>query len=186
MDSEPSNEPDFTGSILVAAPTLMDPHFRRSILILTRHEKTEGALGVILNRPCDSTLGDLTDSHDNLKNVPVFEGGPVEQHQLILARILLAGSEAQFESLDRKSLPDHPSLSDNNGFRAFVGYAGWSAGQLEEEIQENSWVIIPPTAYLLKPVHSKEEGISRWRGIMRELSPWHHLLSEAPDDLSLN
>ena len=174
---------DLTGSLLVAVPTLLDPNFRRAIIFLTRHETKEGALGVILNRPSGRTLGDLTESPDDLKKVPVFEGGPVEQQQLLLARILLMEQGARFESYDRE---ESDSMSDNRGFRAFSGYAGWSEGQLESEIKEKSWLILPPTAPLLRTVITPEEGTARWRGIMRELGPWYRLLAAAPDDLSLN
>jgi len=104
----PTSPSNFTGSILVAVPTLIDPHFRRSILFITRHEKEEGAFGVILNRPCGQTLGECSDPPEQLRDVPVFEGGPVEREQLLLARIQLMEKEeeegddrARFESLDR-------------------------------------------------------------------------------------
>lgn len=187
----PSEPNDLTGSLLVAVPTLLDPNFRRTIILLTRHESKEGALGVILNRPCGTTLGDLAQSPDDLKQVPVFEGGPVEQQHLLLARILLIENGARFESFDRDDAaadtPTHEStMSDNHGFRAFTGYAGWSAGQLEGEIREKSWLILPPTAPLLSEVNTPAEGEARWRAIMKELGPWYRLLAAAPDDLSLN
>lgn len=183
MNTPQNEHADLTGSLLVAVPTLLDPNFRRSIIFLTRHETKEGALGVILNRPSGRTLGELTESPDDLKEVPVFEGGPVEQQQLLLARILLMEQGVRFESFDQE---ESLSMADNRGFRAFTGYAGWSEGQLESEIRQKSWLILPPTAPLLKAVTTPEEGLSRWRGIMRELGPWYRLLAEAPDDLSLN
>lgn len=183
MDPHQPPLSDLTGSLLVAVPTLLDPNFRRTIILLTRHETKEGALGVILNRPSGRTLGELTESPDDLKEVPVFEGGPVEQQQLLLARILLIENGARFESFAQE---ESESMSDNRGFRAFTGYAGWSAGQLEAEIGEKSWLILPPTTALLAAVETPEEGNARWRGIMRELGPSYRLLAEAPDDLSLN
>ena len=189
MDPKQSGHTNLTGSLLVAVPSLLDPSFRRTIVFLTRHEEEEGALGVILNRPCQRTLEEITDPPEDLKHVPVFEGGPVETNHLLLARILLMESGARFESFggegERPDLPD--SLrSDHQGFRAFTGYAGWSAGQLEAELKEKSWLILPPTATLLRAVDTPEEGVARWRNIMRELGPWYRLLAEAPDDLSLN
>lgn len=180
---------DLTGSLLVAVPTLLDPNFRRSIIFITRHEGSEGALGVILNRPRGTTLGELTEAPDELHGVPVFEGGPVEQQHLLLARILLMEQGASFESFtEEETIKEQHSetMSCNGGYRAFTGHAGWSAGQLEGEIKEKSWLILPPSASLLQTVKTQEEGASRWRGIMRELGPWYRLLAEAPDDLSLN
>ena len=178
---------DLTGSLLVATPTLLDPNFRRTIIFVTRHEIENGALGVILNRPCGRTLGEIADSPDPLKKVPVFEGGPVEQQQLLLARIHLMEQGARFESFGH----DHTCAADETfanhvNFRAFTGYAGWSEGQLEAEIRERSWLILPPTALLLSMVTTADEGVSRWRGIMRELGSFYRLLAEAPDDPSRN
>ena len=193
MDLRLTNQADLTGSLLVSAPSLLDPNFRRTIIFLTHHEVEEGALGVILNRPSGRTLGELTESPDGLKDVPVFEGGPVELQHLLLARILLMGNGARFESFveEEKNVlisdaSKSNSMSDIQGFRAFAGYAGWSAGQLENEIKEKSWLILPPTAPLLKAVNTLEEGAASWRSIMRELGPLYRLLAEAPDDLSLN
>jgi len=186
MDHRQLGQANLTGSLLVAVPTLIDPSFRRTIVFLTRHEQEDGALGVILNRPCQRTLGEVTDPPEDLKNVPVFEGGPVETNHLLLARILLMESGARFESFAREEVQSETQLCDQQGFRAFTGYAGWSAGQLEREVKEKSWLILPPTQALLQTVHTPEEGISRWRNIMRELGPLYRLLAEAPDDLSLN
>ncbi len=183
MDPNQTEQRDLTASLLVAVPTLQDPNFRRSIIFITRHESKEGAIGVILNRPCGRTLGELTESPEDLQEVPVFEGGPVEQQHLLLARILLQENGARFESFDRD---ERETMSDIHGFRAFTGYAGWSAGQLEAEIGEKSWLILPPSASLLSAVKTPEEGIARWRSIVREIDPWFRLLAEAPDDLSLN
>ncbi len=179
---------DLTGSLLVAMPTLLDPNFRRTILFIARHEEEEGAMGVILNRPQGRILSDLDDSTpEPIGRVPVFEGGPVERHQLILARMTLLESGARFESLGREDSSLAVSgTGAEDSMRAFVGYAGWSAGQLEREIAEKSWLIMPPEPALLETPESSEDGASTWRGIMKNLGPWFHLLSMAPDDLGLN
>lgn len=179
---------DLTGSLLVAMPTLLDPNFRRTILFIARHEAEEGAMGVILNRPQGRILSDLDDSTpEPIGNVPVFEGGPVERHQLILARMTLLECGARFESLGREdSSLVAPDSGAEDSMRAFVGYAGWSAGQLEREIAEKSWLIMKPQPPLLETPGSSEEGANTWRGIMKKMGPWYHLMAEAPDDLSLN
>ena len=178
---------DLTGSLLVATPSLVDPNFRRTIIFVTRHEATDGALGVILNRPSGTNLGNLTDSPESLKKVPVFEGGPVEQQQILLARIHVMELGASFETFGQKyERSDEENFLGHHDLRAFNGYAGWSEGQLEDEIRENSWLTIPPTASLLSAIQTPEEGLSRWRGIMKELSPVYRLLAEAPDDPSMN
>jgi hypothetical protein len=104
-------------------------------------------------------------------------------HGVMRKLSLLMENGARFESFGRE---EQETMSDNQGFRAFTGYAGWSAGQLEAEIGEKSWLILPPSAPLLSTVNTTEEGIARWRSIMKEVDPWYRLLAEAPDDLSLN
>ena len=181
-----AEQADLTGFLLVALPSLLDPNFRRTILFVVRHDPAEGAMGVILNRPTDALLPDLdTGAPEGLGEVPVFEGGPVERHQLILARMAAFGNGANFKALGREDCGPFQDAPVGE-LRAFAGYAGWSAGQLEREITEKSSVVMPPSADLLAAVSSHGEGKALWCGLMRKLGPWHHLMAVAPDDLSLN
>jgi putative transcriptional regulator len=182
-ESQPAN---LTGSLLVATPALLDPNFRRTILFLTHHAHEEGTLGIILNRPRAHLLGDLGEGNPALASVPVFEGGPVEKDHLLLARLTVTKGTACFQSFNSDGDPHGYAAGDIQDLRAFTGYAGWSAGQLESEISEKSWLTMPPSPGLLERVVTTEEGVARWRGLMRELGPWYRLLSEAPDDPGLN
>jgi putative transcriptional regulator len=116
----------------------------------------------------------------------------VERHNLILTRLLWKQNSVQFQSLGEADLTlnEGGDFSDQNepsrNLRAFTGYAGWSAGQLEQEIAEKSWHLLKPSAAMLHPITTPEEGVKLWKSIMRNLGPWHELLSQAPDDLSLN
>lgn len=175
------------GSLLVALPTLLDPNFRRTILLLTHHDP-EGAMGFILNRPSLRELGELIESQENLSKTPVFEGGPVEQNNLILAGLRWSDHGVLFHSLGDEELSSEENISIHAkaGIMAFTGYAGWIGGQLEKEIAEGSWHLVPPSPSMLIPVQTPEEGIQRWKEIMKGLGPWPHLLALAPDDPSLN
>lgn len=177
---------DLTGSLLVALPTLLDPNFRRTILFLIKHDPSEGAMGVILNRPQSTHLADHNDSiPERLALVGVFEGGPVEKHQLILAKMIVEENCTLFEALgsEEESLPKDLSPHE---LRGFMGYAGWNAGQLEREIEEKSWLVLQPQPDLLAAAKSHHEGEILWRRIMKNLGPWYHLMSLAPDDPGLN
>jgi putative transcriptional regulator len=187
-ESEPAN---LTGSLLVALPTLLDPNFRRTILFLVNHDPSEGAMGVILNRPKCTRFPEPDDnpgipSQEESGRVPVFEGGPVERQQLILARMIVADTSTSFEALGREDGEALLEKLPEGDFRAFVGYAGWIAGQLEREIAEKSWIILPPSPALLTAAESAEEGAALWLRVMKSLGPWCHLMALAPDDLSLN
>jgi putative transcriptional regulator len=191
-----SQQLNHTGSLLVALPTLLDPNFRRTILFLTHHDPKEGAMGFILNRPREESLGELTEAPEGLSGVTVYDGGPVERQNLILTRLLWKESGVRFQSLGEEDFapkgpaksPDQDDFSGHSreNLRAFTGYAGWSPGQLEQEIAEKSWHLLKPTAPVMLPITNPEEGIRRWKSIMKGLGPWYHLLAQTPDDIRLN
>lgn len=142
-------------------------------------------MGVILNRPLDKQVADLVGNPppDGLADVPVFLGGPVGKNQLMFAA---------FEWEETKGLRLNHNVNveeaherveeDPTSIRAFVGYSGWSAGQLEAEMKENTWILHKPTRAALAP----ERLPKLWFEIMRDLGPWYKLLAAAPDDPSLN
>jgi putative transcriptional regulator len=184
---------NLAGSLLVALPTLTDLHFRRTILLLSHHDPDEGSVGFVLNRPKELCLGDLTSPQGmgiGNDQIPVYEGGPVEHKSLIVARLHWSEERASLQSLDREEIPLVTQTTgihgDTEDLRAFTGYAGWSGGQLERELDENSWVLLPPTIDLLLPVKTPEEGNARWRAIMKSLGPLYHLMAQTPDELGLN
>jgi putative transcriptional regulator len=170
-----SADDNLTGSILVSHPSLRDPRFRRTILFLSHHCAEEGATGLVLNRPLDQTLDQIS----GVPEVPMFYGGPVEVDRILLASLqwrdhptvvafrAFVGRTGE-ELIDGEWLP---------GLRAFAGYAGWCRGQLEGEIAEHSWIVIPPTREIVEM--PCPDNI--WRDIMKISGPMMHLLSEAPD-----
>ncbi len=145
-------------------------------------------MGFILNRPTHQLLEDLLDAPKEVLGVPVFEGGPVEQQHLILTRLLWKDAGVRFQSLSEEDLAvqSEESIHVEGNLIAFTGYAGWTAGQLEQEIGEKSWHVLKPSAEMLQPVRTKEEGIHRWKAIMKNLGSVFHLLAQAPDNPSLN
>jgi len=153
-------------------------------------------MGFILNRPREESLGELTEAPEGLSGVTVYDGGPVERQNLILTRLLWKESGVRFQSLGEEDFapkgpaksPDQDDFSGHSreNLRAFTGYAGWSPGQLEQEIAEKSWHLLKPTAPVMLPITNPEEGIRRWKSIMKGLGPWYHLLAQTPDDIRLN
>jgi putative transcriptional regulator len=175
----------FAGSLLVAHPNMLDPNFRRTVLFISEHDPGQGALGVIINRPLDRQVADLvTDAPPaGLAEVPVFLGGPVGKNQLMFAA---------FEWQKGKGLKLNHNVaveqaSDAAGRKmvticAFVGYAGWRAGQLESELKQKAWLVQKANSSLLK----LDRLPNLWFEIMRSLGPWYKMLAAAPDDPSLN
>ncbi len=186
MRELPAEAPEsLAGLLLVAHPSMLDPNFRRAVLFISAHSPDDGALGVILNRPLGKDVGELvTETPPNgLEEVPVFFGGPVGRDRLMFAALdWQNGAGLKLDhNVGVEEANEH--LEKNPGsVRAFVGYAGWSAGQLEEEMKHNSWVVQKAARNALK----LDELPKLWFDIMRGLGPWFKMLAAAPDDPSLN
>src|SRR5256714_3676854 len=182
----PEKPRSLAGSFLVAHPNMLDPIFRRSVLFISAHDRDDGAIGVIINRPLEKSIGVLVSKTppQNLSDVPVFFGGPVGNNQLMLAAFEWHKGEGL--KLNQHALNgDGAATSAAEGTPsvfAFLGYAGWSAGQLEAEMKQKAWIVQKPSRAALK-----SERLSRlWFDIMNRLGPWYRMLAAAPDDPSLN
>ena len=173
------------GSLLVAHPNMLDPNFRRAVLFIASHDAIEGAMGVILNRPLDKQVADLVNEAppEGLADVPVFLGGPVERNQLMFAAFEWHSAEG-LRLNHNVGVDEAHQLVDQDpaSVRAFVGYAGWSAGQLEAEMKQQAWILQKPSRAALTPARLPK----LWFEIMRGLGPWYKMLAAAPDDPSLN
>ena len=172
------------GSLLIAHPDLLDPNFRRTVLIISANDRQEGSFGLIVNRATEKNVGEFLPDKELgiLADVPVFIGGPVGRDQLTFAA---------FEWVDDAlSVRTHLMIEearamveeDMGSVRAFVGYAGWSKGQLEGELAQKAWLVQKPDRELLDPEKCKV----LWRTILREQGPWFRLLASAPEDPSKN
>jgi len=135
------------GKLLVSSPSLIDPNFRKTVVLIAHHDD-EGALGLVLSRPSDVAASEAIPSLEGLPGAesPVFVGGPV-QPQAFMAL-------AEFTDLDDAAAPifDHvgfmsadaePETLSIRRVRLFAGYAGWGAGQLEAELAEPAWIVVP-------------------------------------------
>lgn len=180
------------GRLLVATPPLDDPNFDRTVVYMLEHHD-EGALGVVINRPTDESLGEPLDRWDDLQAAPgaVFHGGPVEPDALIA---LAFAKEPVTEANDELSpvsgqvasadLTTDPALVAPliNSVRVFRGYAGWGPGQLEGEIEAGAWLVLDA-----EPVdvfaHDPDQ---LWRTVLRRQGGRLAWLADAPDDLSAN
>jgi putative transcriptional regulator len=183
LGSEPSSR-TFAGSLLVAHPNMLDPNFRRTVLFISEHDPNQGALGVIINRPLDRQVADLVSEMppESLADVPVFLGGPVAKNQLMLAAFEWEKDEGLKLSHNLSAEQASAAPGRKNLICAFVGYAGWGAGQLETEVKQKAWLLKKAKPSLLK----LDRLPNLWFDIMRSLGPWYKMLAAAPDDPSLN
>jgi putative transcriptional regulator len=181
----PESSAVLAGSLLLAHPALNDPHFRRTVVLLSTHD-ADGAMGVVLNRPAGKCLGELDPAFalGALAQVPLFEGGPVQTSQVILCAWRPHPEQDGYQLMFGIDPEKASELSGEEGvyLRAFLGYAGWTGGQLENEMKQNTWVMSPLVADLLddKP----DERL--WRDLLGQIDHEWKLLANEPEDPSLN
>ena len=183
-NEEPGDDPEqLAGSLLLSHPGLKDPNFLRAVILLSAHDD-DGAMGVVLNRPTGQTLADFDEEFaaSSLADVPVFAGGPVQTDRLIICAIGFH-SNGDGLRLHFGLEPDDAAalLLDQDHtlqVRAFVGYSGWSAGQLENELEHDTWAVSSIPSDLL----DYEQNDALWRGVLGRVSPEWKLLAEEPDD----
>jgi putative transcriptional regulator len=169
-------------SLLVAAPTLVDPNFRRTVVLLAEHND-EGAMGLVLNRPTDTPVSDALPDLASLAGdgQPVYLGGPVALESVLAVAELEDpedASELLFGSVGFVQQPDVPARRG----RVFVGYAGWTAGQLEAELEEEAWFVVPAEPDDL----FDDEPDELWSTVLRRQGGAYAVLALMPPDPSMN
>ena len=174
------------GHLLVAAPSLVDPNFVRTVVLIADHDD-DGAMGVVLNRPSESSIGEVVPDLGALLDddeVP-FAGGPVQPSGVLVL--------AEFEDPADAALPIDGELgfvaleAETDAIaaaraRAFAGHAGWGPGQLEAEIDEEAWFVAP----FEREDAFTDDPAELWsRALERKGGPYA-LVARMPEDPSLN
>jgi putative transcriptional regulator len=148
-----------TGRLLVATPLLREPTFARTVIAILEHGVTAGALGVVINRTVAAPVAEVVPAVADLATPPatLFDGGPVAPQTAIALGLAAPGADPEGWSpvapsraadvvppLVTVDLDHDPALlaTSLTAMRVFVGYAGWSPGQLEAEIAEGSWYVV--------------------------------------------
>jgi len=177
---------NLTGQLLLAHPSMRFSDFVRTVIYLGAHSKEDGAFGMILNRPLDQALAALMPEVDlgPLADCGVYLGGPVATDHLQFHRIFWDDRRGRPQVQLQVDLEEARTLAVEHSaqMRAFIGYAGWSPGQLEEELARNTWVVLSPTPACCLP----QQTDHLWHAYMRTCGPWFHLAADEPDDLSNN
>ncbi|MCU1374261.1 MAG: hypothetical protein JWO68_1547 [Actinomycetia bacterium] len=177
------------GMLLVATPPLVDPNFDRTVVLLLEHG-AGGAVGVVLNRPSETRVAEALPGWELLAAEPsnLFVGGPVAEDAAIAlgsARRPDAGAGwlsvvAEVGTIDLHRDPDDV-YADIAAVRIFAGYAGWGPGQLEEELANHAWVVIPSEP---DDVMGPPEDL--WRRVLLRQGGTTAWLANAPADPSVN
>lgn len=178
------------GCLLVSEPFLPDPHFKRTVILITGYEN-EGTIGFVLNKPSSLYLNEALKQHQ-LPAQRLWSGGPVQPDTLqwIHPYPQLEGSveimEKVFWGGDFDQLKEGLNSGSMNpaALRFYMGYSGWSPGQLEEEISEGSWLITESSARIV--FNTLRDQNELWKKIMTQLGGDYALLANAPENPWLN
>lgn len=170
------------GQLLVAAPILHDPNFHRTVVLVAEHDE-EGAMGLVLNRPTDTSVGAALPELAPIAGEEqlVFLGGPVALESVLALAELDDPDDASELLFGAVGFVQEANVTVLRG-RVFVGYAGWSAGQLEAELEEESWLVLP--AVPDDAFSDDPDGL--WSAVLRRQGGPYALLSLMPPDPSLN
>ena len=175
------------GKLLIAEPLMPDPHFQRGVVYLCNHNN-DGSYGFVLNKPIDKTLDYFIEDLD--KAVPLFLGGPVETSSIHFLHRMgneLGGEVTENNIYFGGDFQKAVSMIQDGRLQAkdikfFLGYAGWSQQQLDEEIQKNSWLVSDTNQLMI--FSSKTDRL--WEQSILSLDKEFHQLVNLPIDPSLN
>ena len=174
------------GQLLIASPALLDPNFRRAVILVVAHDE-DGAVGLVLNRPSDAEAAEAVPELAEVvePGAIVSIGGPVQNEAVVVLAewddpdeagamvfgdIGLMGAEADSGRV----------AASTRRVRVFAGYAGWGGGQLEAELEEGSWVIEPAVD------EDVFDGGDLWANVLRRKGGAFMLVATMPEDPSLN
>lgn len=178
------------GKILISEPLLQDPYFKRSVVLMIDHNTEEGSVGVILNKPLDIPFNKIVKNTPKL-NTELYLGGPVEMgnvyflHTLgteitnsvkIAKGLYWGGNIEQVNDLIKMKV-----LNETN-IRFFIGYSGWEPMQLDKELDNNNWAIVPAEAGdIWEKPHT-----NMWNRMVQKLGKKYVFWQTLPEDPSLN
>lgn len=177
------------GVLLIADPFLKDPNFLRTVVLITENRE-DGAIGFVINRQYENSLDELLPEIEGHK-LPVYYGGPVQMNTIhFLHRYpdeIQGGVEimkgvywgGDFESVVNLI---NSGIADPDRLRFYIGYSGWSTGQLEAEIEEKTWLTVAATRQLI--FHESAEEI--WKESLNHLGGEFSMMANFPIDPQLN
>jgi putative transcriptional regulator len=171
------------GMLLFSTPALFDPNFRRTVILVAEHGE-DGAMGLVLNRPSETTVEEAVPELADVAGAdsPVFVGGPVQpQAVLVLAEFDEPEGAATVVVGDigfARADGDLDDLARNTRrARVFAGYSGWSPGQLEAELEEDSWLVEP-----VDDIDLLAEDEDLFGSALRTKGGTYRILALMPDD----
>jgi putative transcriptional regulator len=174
------------GQLLIASPGLVDANFWRTVVLIVEHTD-DGALGLVLNRPSETTIGEAVSELKPLDvDDPLYVGGPVQPSALIVLAEFDRPQDAALIAFNdigvlATGAQEDPDLGVRRG-RAFVGHSGWGPGQLDDEVERGDWILEPARrddAFTSSP-------LDLWRSVLTRKGGSYALVARMPPDPSVN
>jgi putative transcriptional regulator len=177
------------GQLLIAGPRLIDPNFFRTVVLVIEHGE-EGAFGLVLNRPSETSVGEAVPELEALidPDDPLFIGGPVQPSTVITVARFGDVGDAALAAFDDIGVlgtggPPIAEMADRVlGARAFVGHSGWGPGQLEAELETGDWILEPGRR---RDIFS-DSPRDLWSQVLTRKGGSYALVARMPLDPSLN
>ncbi len=175
------------GQLLVAAPSLLDPNFERTVVLIAEHTE-EGAMGLVLNRVSETSVAEAVPELESLAGEqPVHVGGPVAPSSVVILGDYEDPDDAGLVVTGGVGLPAADSDIDDlfaatRRVRVFAGHAGWGPGQLDAELEREDWIVAPA---LPEEVFT-EDPDSLWSAVLARKGGKFTLVARMPPDPSLN
>ena len=176
--------------LLLASPFMLDPHFKRAVILMCEHSREEGSLGYILNKKMGLKLNAILADFPDF-DADIYYGGPVSTdtlHYIHTLGDLLPNSvkitDGVFWGGDFEELKQLVSMNMINAqdIRFFIGYSGWSAGQLQAEMREHSWLLGLVDANFVFKLYNK----NLWKKVLENEGDTFGVISDIPEDFSWN
>ena len=174
------------GRLLISSPSLVDPNFRRTVVLMTHHDE-EGAVGLVLSRPSELTIAEAVPDLGDLPYADevVYIGGPV-QPEAVVVLVELDEPNEEVEPIvgTVAYLPPETPPGDLaiGRARVFAGYSGWGPGQLEAELEEPAWIVataLPDDVFAADPDEL-------WRTVLQRKGGKFNLIATMPYDPRMN
>jgi putative transcriptional regulator len=176
------------GQLLIAGPALLDPNFWRTVVLVIEHSE-DGALGLVLNRPSETTVGESVPQLEDLVDLDeqLFVGGPVQPSSVIVLAEFDDPTDAALLAfgdigvLGTGAAPGELAAAVKTG-RAFVGHTGWGPGQLDAELERSDWIVEPAQrddAFSVDPAEL-------WSDVLTRKGGSYALVARMPPDPSVN
>ena len=181
-------EESLAGQLLLASPSLHDPNFTRTVVLISLHS-ADGAMGVVLNRPSAVTVGEAVPQLEEAvtEEEPMFVGGPVQPTSIVCLAEFIDPAAAGLLVLGRIGFPAADAgveelAEATERRRVFAGYAGWSEGQLDAELEQGDWIThaaSPEDVFTDAPQEL-------WSSVLTRMGGKYALLARMPPDPSVN